>query len=135
MSAAALLRWSRACFQPPSRSPAAAHDSGIISSAGSDLKFWHLSFQEYLAAREIASLGEKQQIERVVESGKLYQPEWRETMRLLGGVLRQQGEAKIEGLFAAILGKLGDQPTLADQVRCVTLLSAMMRDTAQRDDA
>ena len=42
------------------------HDSGIISSAGSDLKFWHLSFQEYLAAREIASLSDQQQIESVV---------------------------------------------------------------------
>ena len=106
-------------------------DSGILSSAGSDLKFWHLSFQEYLAAREIASLSEKQQIARVVESGKLYHAEWRETMRLLGGVLRQQGEAKIEGLFQAILGKLGGRPTLADQVRCVALLSAMMRDLSR----
>jgi hypothetical protein len=29
-------------------------DSGIIAAVGSDLRFWHLSFQEYLAAREIA---------------------------------------------------------------------------------
>ena len=78
-------------------------DSGIISAVGSDLKFWHLSFQEYLAAREIASLSDQEQIRRVVESGKLYQPEWRETMRLLGGILRQQGEAKIDGLIDAIL--------------------------------
>jgi len=106
-------------------------DSGIISSAGADLKFWHLSFQEYLAAREIASLAEKQQVERVVGSGKLYHPEWRETMRLLGGVLRQQGEAKIEGLFQAILTQLRDRPTLADQVWCVALLSAMMRDLSR----
>src|ERR1039458_9550587 len=91
-------------------------DSGIISAAGSDLKFWHLSFQEYLAAREIASLSDQQQIQRVVESGKLYQPEWRETMRLLGGVLRQQGEAKIEGLFQSILGTLWDRPNFAGGV-------------------
>jgi formylglycine-generating enzyme required for sulfatase activity len=84
-----------------------------------------------LAAREIASLAERQQIERVVESGKLYHPEWRETMRLLGGVLRLQGEAKIEGLFQAILGTLGSRPTLANQVRCVALLSAMMRDLSR----
>ena len=56
-------------------------ESGIISSAGSDLRIWHLSFQEYLAALEIGGLGEARQIERVVESGRLYQPEWRETMR------------------------------------------------------
>jgi formylglycine-generating enzyme required for sulfatase activity len=107
------------------------HDSGIVSSAGSDLKFWHLSFQEYLAAREVASLAERQQIERVVTSGKLYRPEWRETMCLLAGVLRQQGEAKIEGLFQAILGTLGSRPELADQVRCVALLGAMMRDLSR----
>jgi formylglycine-generating enzyme required for sulfatase activity len=104
-------------------------DSGIISAVGSDLKFWHLSFQEYLAAREIASLGDQQQIQRVVESGKLYQPEWRETMRLLGGILRQQGEAKIDGLVDAILHV--DRPELADQVRCAALLSAMMRDLSR----
>jgi formylglycine-generating enzyme required for sulfatase activity len=107
------------------------NDSGIISSIGADLKFWHLSFQEYLAAREIASFSDKQQIERVVGSGKLYHPEWRETMRLLGGVLRQQGEAKIEGLFQAILGKLGTRSTLQDKVRCVALLAAMMRDLSR----
>ena len=109
------------------------HDSGIVSSVGSDLKFWHLSFQEYLAAREIASLSEKQQIERVVDSGKLYHPEWREAMRLLGGLLRQQGEAKIEGLFQAILGKLGARPKLADQVRCVALLGSMTRDLSRME--
>jgi formylglycine-generating enzyme required for sulfatase activity len=108
-------------------------ESGIISSAGAELKFWHLSFQEYLAAREIASLAEKQQIERVVKSGRLYHPEWRETMRLLGGVLRQQGEAKIEGLFQAILDDLGDQPKLADLVRSAALLSAMMRDLSRME--
>jgi len=103
-------------------------ETGIISSVGSDLRFWHLSFQEYLAAREIASRSDAQQIALVVESGKLYRPEWRETMRLLGGVLRQQGVEKIEGLLEAILGKLGAAPTLKDQVRCAALLSAMMRD-------
>jgi formylglycine-generating enzyme required for sulfatase activity len=106
-------------------------DTGIISSTGSDLRFWHLSFQEYLSAREIASLSEKQQIERVVASGKLYRPEWREMMGLLGGVLRQQGEAKIEGLFQAILERLGKQPTLVHQARCAALLGAMMRDLSR----
>ncbi|MDZ4797409.1 MAG: SUMF1/EgtB/PvdO family nonheme iron enzyme [Bryobacteraceae bacterium] len=102
-------------------------DSGILSPVGrTDLKFWHLSFQEYLAAREIASLTETEQIERVVTSGKLYKAEWREMMRLLGGVLRQQGEAKIEGLFQAILSARGS--SLPEQARCAGLLGSMMRD-------
>jgi formylglycine-generating enzyme required for sulfatase activity len=104
------------------------NESAIISSAGGDVKFWHLSFQEYLAAREIASLGESEQIEKVVKSGRLYHPEWRETMRLLGGLLRQQGPAKIEGFFQAILDRLGKQPTLVQRARCVALLGGMMRD-------
>jgi VWFA-related protein len=104
-------------------------DSGILSPVGqTDLKFWHLSFQEYLAAREIASLSEAEQIERVVNSGKLYQGEWRETMRLLGGVLKQQGTAKIEGLFVAILE--ARVRTLAGEARCAGLLGSMMRDLA-----
>ena len=106
-------------------------DSGIVSSIGGDFKFWHLSFQEFLAARELASLGEVQQIERVVASGKLYRGEWRETMRLLGGLLRQQGEAKIEGFIQAILGRLGERPTLAERVECVAVLSAMMQDLSR----
>jgi formylglycine-generating enzyme required for sulfatase activity len=104
------------------------NDSGIISSVGSDVRFWHLSFQEYLAALEIGGLSEKRQMETVVASGKLYHPEWRETMRLLGGVLFKQGEAKVEGLFQAILDRLGESPKLADQARCAALLGVMMRD-------
>jgi formylglycine-generating enzyme required for sulfatase activity len=106
-------------------------DSGILSAAGNDLRFWHLSFQEYLAALEIGGLSEKRQIERVVASGKLYHPEWRETMRLLGAVLLKQGEAKVEGLFQAILDTLGDRPKLADQARCAALLGAMLRDLSR----
>ena len=103
-------------------------DSGIISPAGADLKFWHLSFQEYLAAREIASLPDDQQFERVKAGGKLYRPEWRETMRLLGAVLRLQGEAKIERLIQAVLGAVRPDSPLPEQAPCVALLGAMMRD-------
>jgi hypothetical protein len=108
-------------------------ETGILVSAGADLKFWHLSFQEYLAAREIASLAEAEQIKRVVTSGKLYLGEWRETMRLLGALLRQQGEAKIEGFIRAILATVSPQSRLAETVCCVALLSAMMQDLSRME--
>lgn len=104
--------------------------SGILAPAGADLKFWHLSFQEYLAAREIASREDKEQFQIVSEMGRMYRPEWRETMRLLGGLLRIQGEAKIEGLVNAILGSLGPRAGLKRQAPCAALLGAMMRDLA-----
>jgi formylglycine-generating enzyme required for sulfatase activity len=103
-------------------------DSGIIASAGSDLKFWHLSFQEYLAAREIVGFDDQQIVEKVIASGKLYQPEWREVMRLLGGLLKLLGAPKIDWLVKAILAPLGGRPKLAEQARCAGLLGAMMRD-------
>ena len=108
------------------------HDSGIISSVGKDLQFWHLSLQEYLAAKEISGLTDANQIARVVKSGKLYRAEWREMMRLLGGVLcGEQGAPKIEGLFRAILKQLGREPALVEQARCAALLGAMMRDLSR----
>ena len=81
-------------------------NSGIISAAREDLKFWHLSFQEYLAAREIASLSDEQQVAIVVKNERLYDRQWRETMRLLGVVLRKQGVQKVESLVGAILDEL-----------------------------
>jgi formylglycine-generating enzyme required for sulfatase activity len=109
------------------------HDSAIISPVGKDLEFWHLSLQEYLAAKEIAGLPDQEQIALVVKSGKLYDPEWRDMMRLLGGVLcGEQSERKIDGLFRAILEELWkNNPGLKEQVRCAALLSAMMRDLSR----
>ncbi len=103
-------------------------DSGIIAAVGTDVRFWHLSFQEWLAAREIVGLGEQAQFELLSRDGRMYLPEWRETMRLLGGLLFRQGTPKMEGLVTAILGSLGDRPLLARQSRCAGLLGAMMRD-------
>jgi predicted NACHT family NTPase len=40
-----------------------ALDSGIIVSRGGEVRFWHLAFQEYLAARAIASLTDARQQE------------------------------------------------------------------------
>ncbi|MCP5117048.1 MAG: SUMF1/EgtB/PvdO family nonheme iron enzyme, partial [bacterium] len=71
----------------------------------------------------------------VVTSGKLYHPEWREVMRLLGGVLRLQGKARIEWLIQAILSDLPARPKLAERARCAALLGAMMRDLSGMDYA
>ena len=108
-------------------------DSGIIVAEGDHLKFWHLSFQEYLAAREIAGLNQEQLIQTAITSGKLYHPEWREVMRLLGGVLRLQGKERIEWLIQAILADLPARPKLPQRARCAALLGAMMRDLSRMD--
>jgi len=103
-------------------------DSGIISSAGTDLKFWHLSFQEYLAARELASFSDEQLLARVVRSPNLYHPEWREMLRLLGGILKQQGVQKVDGFLSAVLATLPVPAGLEPLTRFAALVSSMMRD-------
>jgi hypothetical protein len=101
-------------------------DSGIIVSRGGELQFWHLTFQEYLAAVAIAGKTDQVQIHLLFEEGKLYRHEWRETMLLLAGVLHEQGRAKVDGLATAILDRAGSE--LADQARAADLLGAIVND-------
>jgi hypothetical protein len=106
-------------------------DSGIVVRRGSDIRFWHLTFQEYLAARGIAARLEAEQRELLLGPGRaLYVPEWREAMLLLGGVLHQQGRAKVDGLVGAVLDDLfkRGEPTLAAQARAAGVLGAIVRD-------
>lgn len=69
-------------------------DSGIITSTGELLRFWHLTFQEYLVARVIGGWTEDEQRRVLLDKGHLYQSEWREAARLFGGVLRAQGRKR-----------------------------------------
>ena len=104
-------------------------DSGMVVSRGAEVRFWHLTFQEYLAARAAAGLGEADQLKLLFEGERLYRPEWREVLLLLAGTLLvKQGRAKVDGLFRAVLDRLGDAPSLAGGARCAGLLGAMLAD-------
>jgi WD40 repeat protein len=104
-------------------------DSGIIFSRGSELRFWHLTFQEYLAARACAGLSEPAQQKLLLEGGKLYSPEWREVLLLLAQVLiTRQGPEKVDGLFASVLDDVGEHAPLAVKARAVGLLEAMVEE-------
>jgi hypothetical protein len=104
-------------------------DSGIIVRRDTRLRFWHLTFQEYCAARALAGRGEAEQQRVLIESGKLYKPEWRECALLFAGVLRgRQGAEKVDGFFSAVLASLGGRPTLGERARAAGLLGAMVRD-------
>jgi len=109
-------------------------DSGIVVSRGAALRFWHLTFQEFLAARAIAGLGEREQQRLLLDDGRIYRQEWREVALLLAGVLLvKQGAAKVDGLFAAVLDELGPHAPLAAKARCAGLLGAMVNDLRALD--
>jgi hypothetical protein len=114
-------------------------DSGIIVSRASDVAFRHLTFQEHLAAKAVAGMKDAAQQELLLASDRIYKPEWREVVLLLGGVLYRQGLEKVGGFVSAVLENLyaipseprpsgSGRPSLADQARCAGLLGAMVSD-------
>lgn len=60
-------------------------DSGIIVERQRQVEFWHLSFQEYLAACKIGGFLDNKVIETIFEDGRIFKSEWREMLLLLGG--------------------------------------------------
>ena len=79
-------------------------DSGIIVGRGNDVRFWHLTFQEFLAAKAIASrLDAEQQRILLCEPRQGVLARWREVVLLLAGVLHQQGRAKVDGFVRTLL--------------------------------
>ena len=104
-------------------------DSGIIVGRGNELAYWHLTFQEFLAAKAIASrLEEKQTNILFSDAEKVYSPDWREVVLLLAGALHQQGEAKVNWLIGKVLDGLGPSSDLAAQAKCAGLVGSICRD-------
>jgi formylglycine-generating enzyme required for sulfatase activity/class 3 adenylate cyclase len=101
-------------------------DSGIVVSRGREVRFWHLTFQEFLAARILS--GDDERRAQLIRSGKAFSPEQWETMLLLAGVLSDEGFGipKVDALVGALLTALS--PSLKEQARCVGLLGAIERD-------
>jgi formylglycine-generating enzyme required for sulfatase activity len=106
-------------------------DSGILVSRGETLRFWHLTFQEYLAAAALASRDADRPrllFDDGKREGKLYRPEWRETVLLLAGILCGQGQERIDAFLAGILDGLGNDAPLATRARTVGLIGRILQD-------
>jgi formylglycine-generating enzyme required for sulfatase activity len=101
--------------------------SGIVVLRNGKLRFWHQTFQEYLAAKALAE-DDAGREDLIVHEGKLHLPEWRETALLLAGVMHRQGVERMDLLVSQILDRLGPGPTLSDQAQCVGLIGAMLKD-------
>jgi formylglycine-generating enzyme required for sulfatase activity len=102
-------------------------DSGILVGRGGKLRYWHLTFQEYLAAKALAAR-EDDRRRLLFEEGKLYLPEWRETVLLLGGVLYKQGPERVDAFLTRMLDGLGERATLTQRARCVGLIGRILQD-------
>ena len=105
-------------------------DSGIIVGRGDYVRYWHLTFQEYLAARALAARSEAEQQTVLLAQPKLYAAEWKEVVLLMAGVLYHQGIKRVDRMISIVLDQLGRSPQLADQAMCVGVLGAAVRDLA-----
>ena len=107
-------------------------DSGIIVRRADEIQFWHLTFQEHLAARALAGLDKPDQMKLLLDEGKIYLKEWREVALLFAGVLLvKQGRPKIDSLISELVSRCGN--SLDAQARAVGLLGAIMRDLSPLD--
>jgi formylglycine-generating enzyme required for sulfatase activity len=118
-------------------------DSGIVVRRGSDVRFWHLTFQEHLAARALAAEDDSERRRVLFKEQRAWQPEWREVALLLAGLLHEQRVERVDALVSAALDTVshasvarrllawlrGGAP-LAEHARCVSLLGAVLLDLA-----
>jgi formylglycine-generating enzyme required for sulfatase activity len=106
-------------------------DSGVIVERELRLEYWHLSFQEYLAAYEIGGMSDDNQVKTLFHDQRLYQSEWREVVLLLGGVLYKQGDDKINNLINRIIKRgptESSHTTLPELAKEVALLGGIVQD-------
>ncbi len=107
-------------------------DSGILVSRGDKLRYWHLTFQEYLTARALV-WREADRLRLLFEENKLYSPDWRETVLLLAGALCKQDPERVDDLLGEMLNRLGPNPGLAERARCVGLIGRILQDLRSWD--
>jgi predicted NACHT family NTPase len=86
-------------------------DSGIVVRRGQDVRFWHLTFQEHLAARALASDPDWRTL---FERGRAWLPEWREVLLLLAGILHAQRVERVDALVSSALDAVGGQDSRHD---------------------
>jgi len=106
-------------------------DSGIVEGLGEhDIRFWHLTFQEYLTARALSARAQSELAARLLHSEKLHQQRWREVILLLAETLCQRGFQLVDGMFSTILDRFDRRARLDARARCVALLGAILADLA-----
>lgn len=106
--------------------------SGIVEEvAGGKVRFWHLTFQEVLAALQLAWRNDGE------TRGKSWWPlarkhlddaQWRETIELLPGCLLDEGgEERVDLFLDRVLALRGPAPTLADEARAAAITGRLLQ--------
>jgi len=113
----------------------AQQESGILTLRGEQLRFWHRSFQEYLAARALVGLPEPW----VKGVTFLFQNEGREVLPLAAGRMAESDTERLDALFGKLMAAV-EEPgrSLRDRFHAAGVLGRMLSDlksTTYRMDA
>ncbi|MCH8149609.1 MAG: metallophosphoesterase, partial [Planctomycetes bacterium] len=73
-------------------------DSGIIVGRGDDIRFWHLTFQEYLAAWQLSNM-DFDKVTEIIQSRQRL-AKWFETLQLLGSQWAKESDEKVDRYVA-----------------------------------
>jgi hypothetical protein len=106
--------------------------SGIVEElSGKRLRFWHLTFQEFLAALQLAWLDDENEEESSwwpLVREHLDDAQWRETIELLPGCLLDEGgEGRVDKLLERVLGLRGDGRDLATEARVAGIAGRLLQ--------
>jgi len=107
--------------------------SGIVEEvAGNRIRFWHLTFQEFLAALQLAwrNDGENDADEDwwPLVRERLDHAPWRETIELFPGCLLDEGgEGRVDKLLDRVLALRGPAPDLATEARIAGIVGRLLQ--------
>lgn len=97
--------------------------SGVLHEQGqAQLKFRHLTFQEYLAARRLAYTDNAWNLLRT----KLDDRQWREAIDLYPACLLERGGTQVDALMEQVLGMHGNTTKLAEVAKIVGLVGRFL---------
>ncbi len=99
-------------------------DSGIVTLRGDRLAYWHLSFQEYLAARIQLGFADPELHSWCLKF--LYRAEGREVLPLLAACLAEKGPGRLKVLTDILVSDALARQHFADRAHAVSLLGAML---------
>ena len=98
---------------------------------GNRVRFWHLTFQEFLAARQLAWMDDDPESERGwwrAISPDLDDAQWRETADFLPGCLLQGGgEGRVDKLLERVLAPLENDDSLPTVARVTGIVGRLVQ--------
>jgi hypothetical protein len=105
--------------------------SGIVEELpGRRLRFWHLTFQEFLAALQLAWRDEGESLKTSwwpwVEK-HLGDAQWRETIELFPGCLLEGGEERVDRLLERVLRTRGKDADLAAEAKVTGIVGRLLQ--------